>query len=235
ESEVYALDTIPPTITAPPNIFVQSTGALTSVTLGTPTVTDNLDPSPTVTSNATASGYPIGTTTVTYTAKDAAGNIATATQKITVVVDNVPPTVIPPSDVVVTASALLTAVTLGTPTVTDNLDPSPTVTSNATASGYPIGTTTVTYTAKDAAGNIATATQKITINYPDSDADNISDNVDTQPIKSSNDFSDINTGGTTVGTISHRGGGTLLIIDKPDKSGIYIGASQNNLQPIQVS
>jgi hypothetical protein len=47
--------------------------------------------------------------------------------------------------------------------VRDNADPAPVVTSNAPAAGFPIGTTTVTWTATDASGNKATALQNVTI------------------------------------------------------------------------
>jgi hypothetical protein len=76
----HATDTTPPSITCPANVTVASGQA---VNLGTPTVSDLVDPNPTVSNNAPAS-YPVGTTTVTWTARDAAGNAATCTQTVTV-------------------------------------------------------------------------------------------------------------------------------------------------------
>lgn len=76
----HANDTTPPTITCPANVTVASGQP---VTLGTPTVSDALDPNPTVSNNAPAA-YPIGMTTVTWTARDASGNTATCTQTVTV-------------------------------------------------------------------------------------------------------------------------------------------------------
>lgn len=83
-------DIIPPSITAPPNITTEATGPLTPVALGSPTVSDNLDPSPIVTNNAPPGGFPVGTTTVTWTATDAAGNSAPATQSVTIT-ETIPP------------------------------------------------------------------------------------------------------------------------------------------------
>ncbi len=77
-------DTKAPSIIAPPDKLVMSTGSLTQVALGVPIVADQEDSSPTVTKNAPSGGYPVGTSAVTWTVKDDAGNTATATQKVTV-------------------------------------------------------------------------------------------------------------------------------------------------------
>jgi hypothetical protein len=77
-------DTNAPTIIAPPDKLVISTGSLTQVSLGVPITADQADSSLTVTSNAPSGGFSVGTSTVTWTAKDDAGNTATATQKVTV-------------------------------------------------------------------------------------------------------------------------------------------------------
>ena len=77
-------DTIPPIITAPSDVIADQTDTLTLVDLGTPTVSDAVDPNPTVTNNAPAAGFPVGTTVVTWTATDASGNSASATQLVTI-------------------------------------------------------------------------------------------------------------------------------------------------------
>ena len=79
------------------------------------------------------------------------------------IVDNVPPVIIPPADVAVVSSQTLTTVSLGTPTVTDNVDPSPIVTNNAPSTGFSQGTTKVIWTATDHSGNSATAIQYVTV------------------------------------------------------------------------
>ena len=155
-------DTTPPVVTAPPDILAEPTGQLTPVDLGTPTVTD-ADPNPTVTNDAPES-FPIGITTVTWTATDSAENEATATQTVTVR-DMTPPVVTAPADVTAEATGALTTVEIGTATATDNFDPNPTVTNDAPAS-FPPGATVVTWTATDSAENGATAVQTVTVQYP---------------------------------------------------------------------
>ena len=154
-------DTTPPVVTAPPDILVEPTGQLTPVDLGTPTVTD-ADPNPTVTNDAPES-FPIGVTTVTWTATDSSDHTATATQTVTVR-DMTPPVVTAPADVTAEATGALTTVEIGTATATDAVDPSPTVTNDAPES-FPPGATTVTWTATDSAGNEATATQTVTVRF----------------------------------------------------------------------
>ena len=63
------IDITPPSITAPAAITVEgnSAGGATGVALGIPTVSDNIDPSPSVSNNA-APLFPLGNTTVTWTA-----------------------------------------------------------------------------------------------------------------------------------------------------------------------
>jgi hypothetical protein len=78
-------DTTPPVLTAPPDIKVAESDPMgTAVSLGQPTVSDICDPSPSVTNNAPAL-FPLGVTTVTWTAKDASGNVSSAKQKVAVV------------------------------------------------------------------------------------------------------------------------------------------------------
>jgi len=80
-STVTVVDSTPPIFTSvPPNVVVQE--GMTP-NLGTPTVSDACPGTVTVTNNAPAT-FPIGVTTVTWTATDAAGNSSTATQTVTV-------------------------------------------------------------------------------------------------------------------------------------------------------
>ena len=155
-------DTIPPSITAPAAVTAEATGARTAVSLGTAAATDAVDTSPTITNNAPVSGFPLGSTTVTWTATDDAGNSATAMQTVTVR-DTTPPRLTAPASVAAEATGSLTTVSLGTAAATDAVDTSPTITNNAPTTGFPLGRTTVTWTATDDVGNSATATQNITI------------------------------------------------------------------------
>lgn len=79
---VVIADTIPPAIMAPPAITTSTASSPTVVNIGMPVVTDNGGVA-NITNNAPAS-FPIGTTSVIWTATDRSGNIATATQAVTV-------------------------------------------------------------------------------------------------------------------------------------------------------
>jgi hypothetical protein len=165
---------VPPTITAPPNKTVNAdAGACgaTGVALGTPTTGDNCSVA-SVTNNAPAS-YPVGTTTVRWTVTDSSGNTATADQTVTVI-DNQNPTITPPANVTLYTGAGATScgvtvsnldATLGVATTSDNCPGATTARTSGVPAGnvFPLGDTTVTYTATDAHGNTATATQKVTV------------------------------------------------------------------------
>ena len=156
-------DNVNPTITAPlnvnvsPNLGCEAIG----VALGTPVTDDNCSVAA-VTNNAPAI-FPIGTTTVTWTVTDASGNTATATQLVNVV-DQTAPTVQVQLDVTVstTEGCEATGVVLSAPVTSDNCTNELTVVNNAPAV-YPIGTTVVTWTVTDAAGNFTTATQNVIV------------------------------------------------------------------------
>ena len=73
-------DTVPPTLTLPANFGVDATSPGGANVPFTATATDNVAPAPSVTCvPAALSLFPIGDTTVSCTAKDAAGNTATGT------------------------------------------------------------------------------------------------------------------------------------------------------------
>jgi hypothetical protein len=163
QQRVSVVEATGPVIIPPPDKTVEAAGPNgTAVALGTPTVTDNNDPNPIVTNNAPAL-FPLGLTIVTWTATDKNAKVATAQQRVTLV-DTTPPTLTPPPAITqTTTNAGGMAVNLGNPTVTDNGDAHPTV-SNDAPSIFPIGVTNVTWTARDATGNTATATQQVTVN-----------------------------------------------------------------------
>lgn len=150
-------DDVPPTITAPADQSIEATGPTMAIALGTATVADNLAVA-SVTNNAPTS-FPVGITVITWTAKDAAGNVATAQQTITIR-DTTAPVLGSPADLTVDATAVLTPVTLKAPTASDAVG----VDSlrNDAPVAFALGTTTVTWTATDEAGNSSTVTQRIT-------------------------------------------------------------------------
>ena len=102
---------------------------------------------------ATTSGYAtwevaislssVGSHNLIATAVDKAGNVRSRSE-VVYAVDSTPPSIIPPADISETATGPLTVVTLGTPIVSDNIDPAPVATNNASASSeFPVGTTVV--------------------------------------------------------------------------------------------
>jgi len=161
--DVIVSDTTAPTITPPAAIQAESTGGLTTVNIGTATVSDLVDGNPSVTNDAPAAGFLDGTTVVTWTATDASGNAATATQAVTVSPPAPGPlTITAPASITQEATASLSAVTLGNAMTTGGTAPT-TITNNAPANGYPVGATTVTWTATDSVAGTASATQLVTI------------------------------------------------------------------------
>lgn len=157
---VTVVDTTAPQLSVPPDHAVIST-APTAVEIGTATASDIFEPV-TVTNDAPAI-FPVGTTIVTWTATDANANTSSAQQRITVAaVDVVAPVVTAPADVTVEATAATMPVALGEAIAHDDLDGPVTVTHDAPAE-FPLGATLVTYSATDAAGNIGTAVQTVTV------------------------------------------------------------------------
>jgi Ca2+-binding RTX toxin-like protein len=173
------VDNTPPTITAPASITKSTdpnlpTAYISPSTLGTATASDNVGINATngITSSGIPAGniFPIGVTTITWTATDWFGNTKSATQTVTVN-DTQKPALTVPQNVTVTiptgqSTATLTNAQL-TATATDNSG-SVTVTSSGIPAGnvFPLGVTTITYTATDAAGNTTTGTQTVTVIHP---------------------------------------------------------------------
>jgi hypothetical protein len=167
-------DTVAPAINAPANVTVNtSAGAttcsalVTEAQLGTATATDNAG-SVSIDRSGVPAGniFPVGTTTITYTATDDAGNSASATQTVTVI-DNTAPTLTVPAPTSVTADstghASIPDVVAGT-TASDNCGPVTVTQSPLAGTVVGIGTHTITITATDAAGNTRTGTTTFTVN-----------------------------------------------------------------------
>jgi outer membrane protein OmpA-like peptidoglycan-associated protein len=151
-----------PKLLPPPDKTVEVTGILTPVgDIGKATASEFDDPNPAITNDGPAK-YVFGPTMVTWTAKDTAGHVVTAKQKITIV-DTTPPLLVPKPDIIirVTKAGPIT-VDLGTPESSDNCGLPPTVTHDAPAT-YKFGTTTVTWRAEDPSHNKSAAVQKVTV------------------------------------------------------------------------
>src|SRR5690606_22658722 len=119
------------------------------VTWTAPTASDNCSVSLSSSHNS-GDVFPLGTTTVTYTATDGAGNTATCSFDVTVVDTEVPVIANCPTDITVStdASSCDAVVTWTAPTASDNCSVSLSSSHNS-GDVFPLGTTTVTYTATD--------------------------------------------------------------------------------------
>ena len=160
-------DTEKPVISGCPSNIVQSNDAgLCSavVTWTEPTATDNCTAAGALVwtkSHTPGSVFPVGLTTVTYTATDAALNVS-AVCSFTVRVNDTEKPVISgcPSNIVQSNDAGLCSavVTWTEPTATDNCTAAGALVwtkSHTPGSVFPVGLTTVTYTATDAALNVS--------------------------------------------------------------------------------
>jgi hypothetical protein len=165
----------PPVVTPPANISVNTDpGVCTAAaTVGVATVTDDADGSTVagVRSDAPAAldaAYPKGVTTVTWTATDAGGLTATADQTVTVS-DKQAPAVVAGANISTRTdrNASTATVAIANATATDNCGDLTATGARSDgvplSAGYPVGVTTITWTATDASGNSGSATQTVTV------------------------------------------------------------------------
>ncbi|HXH28641.1 MAG TPA: HYR domain-containing protein, partial [Candidatus Polarisedimenticolia bacterium] len=165
----FRIDVTAPGITCPADVTIEcaATGGTPSSDpqlagfLSGASASDECDSSVGITNDAPAF-FPLGATVVTFTATDDSGNSSTCTATVTVQ-DTTPPAVVAPPDVTAECTGPTgTTPDLGLPVVTDVCDPSPVVANDAPPS-FPLGTTTVTWTATDHSGNVGMDTQDVTI------------------------------------------------------------------------
>ncbi len=88
--QVYTIDLVAPTVTCSSNLTVAANGNCPAVANFTVSVADNLALANMTTNPASGSTFPVGTNTVTLTARDTAGNTSFCTFKVTVVVGTPP-------------------------------------------------------------------------------------------------------------------------------------------------
>ena len=170
---VTVQDTTAPSVTPPADITDSSTDSSgKAVSYGAATALDIVDGSLTpACSPPSGSMFAIGATTVTCTATDNHGNSGSATFTVTITLtDIVAPAFTPnppPNISQQTSNPGGTAITYSV-AATDNSGTAPTVTCNPpSGSTFPVGTTTVTCTAEDAAHNNATASFTATVTFVD--------------------------------------------------------------------
>ncbi|HOI86619.1 MAG TPA: HYR domain-containing protein, partial [Lentimicrobium sp.] len=168
------VDTEAPEIICPQNIVVDTEPGMCGAWIEVPvpaasdacgevTLVNNI----TGTANATGS-YPLGVTTVTWTASDECGNVSTCS--ITIIVnDNEDPHIICPQHITVNADPGVCEayVTVPQPIVSDNCEIR-TITNTYThtddaSAVYPVGTTVVWWTVVDMSGNSSSCFMNVTV------------------------------------------------------------------------
>jgi hypothetical protein len=167
------IDTEKPVLSACPyDVIIKTRGNTAIVGWTAPTATDNCGAVVTST-HQPGSEFPVGTTTVTYTATDAKGNKTTCSFVVNVVkvitcdVDTQAPVFYDcPQNVTISVKQGTPAVVYwdhpsvgdncGIPSVTYNFEP---------GSVFPLGETEVIYTARDAKGNVSYCKFKVIVSY----------------------------------------------------------------------
>jgi len=155
-------DATPPDVVVPADETIEATGPSGAVATFSATADDAVDGSvPASCSPASGSSFGFGTTRVTCTASDAAGNDGSAHFDVTVR-DTTPPTVTVPGDRTLDATGRSGAVTTFGATADDTVDgPLPASCSPASGSTFAIGDTVVTCSARDAHGNPGRASFRV--------------------------------------------------------------------------
>ena len=149
-------DIVPPVIQQPDALVIEQAGpAGTVVTFPLPSATDDRDPAPVVTCTPNSGSlFPPGVTTVVCTARDQAGNVSEPVSFTVTVRDTIAPVLSQPGDILVEQEGPAgTIVSYTQPTAVDAVDPNPLVDCDPPPGLFPGGTTVVTCTATDAAGN----------------------------------------------------------------------------------
>lgn len=160
DATVTVRDDSPPVLTCPsvPALQCSNGGAVASYS---PVASDRCSAVTTSCTPTSGATFPLGTTGVTCTATDTAGNQASCSFPV-VVEDTQPPSIACPAPVTAECTGNGGAmVTLGPAMATDAC-------TEANVSGpgpawYPVGTTPVTFTATDTSGNPASCTTSVTV------------------------------------------------------------------------
>ncbi len=161
---VTVRDVTPPVVSVPADMTVDATSPAGAQVTFTASASDEVDGAltPTCTPES-GSVFAIGTTRVSCSAADAAGNTGSASLSVTVR-DVTPPVVSVPADMTVDATSPAGAQVTFTASASDEVDGAltPTCTPES-GSVFAIGTTRVSCSAADAAGNTGSASLSVTV------------------------------------------------------------------------
>jgi len=166
---VTVIDNQNPTFSGTPANITENNifgSCFATATWAPPVASDNCSVISVSSNFASGSVFPVGTTTVIYTATDASGNTGTTSFTVTVIDNQAPAILGTPASIIANADPGLCSAVVGwtSPNAFDNCS-GVTLTSNfAPGSTFPVGVTTVIYTATDASGNSTTSTFTVTVN-----------------------------------------------------------------------
>lgn len=157
DSELWAVradlaDRTPPDLACPATVTVEATSAGGGFAGFAVTAHDNLTPGVQATLSAAPGLFPLGSTTVTASAADEAGNVGTCSFEV-VVRDTTPPVVACPADVTAETAAPEGAQVSFAVDAVDAVSTATVSTSLPSGAVFGPGSTAVTATATDAAGN----------------------------------------------------------------------------------
>jgi hypothetical protein len=165
---VIVIDTQNPTISCPGNVVTTTGSGLCgavvnyNVTYGDNCTGAVLEQTSGLSSGAT---FPVGVTTNSFKVTDASGRTATCSFTVTITDNSAPVITGCPSNISVhTDNGLCSAVVNWTaPAASDNCSVTSFTSTHNPGTAFPTGTTTVTYTAKDAAGQTTTCSFTVTV------------------------------------------------------------------------
>jgi hypothetical protein len=167
---VTVIDNTVPVITCPANITVYTGAGRTTcdqiVSWTAPIATDNCTSVSATSNHNPGDLFPVGTTTVTYNFKDASENTSSCSFTVTVIDNTVPVITCPANITVYTGAGRSTCdqiVSWTTPTATDNCSSVSATSNHNPGDLFHGGTTTVTYTFKDASENTSTCSFTVTV------------------------------------------------------------------------
>jgi hypothetical protein len=237
---VTVVDNQVPAITCPANITVNATtgtcGAV--VTYTAPVGTDNCSGSSTVQTAGLASGatFPVGMTTNTFRVTDASGLQTTCSFTVTVN-DVQAPVITCPANITVNATAGTcgAVVNYTAPVGTDNCPGVTTTRTTGLASGstFPVGTTTNTFRAQDASGNIFICSFTVTVNDAEASAITCPANITVNATTGS--CSAVVTYTTPVGTDNCSGASTVQTAGLASGATFPVGTTTNTFRVTDAS
>lgn len=163
----FTVDKTPPVVTVPvaeQDLQLEATGPGGAPVTFHPMCSDNIDPAPELSmSQPNPHTYPLGSTVVTFSATDAAGNTSSTNATVTVR-DTTAPVLDVPSDMVLEGTGPGGAVASFTVTAADIVDGVLAATcAPPSGSTFHVGSTVVSCRATDTAGNAATKTFSVTV------------------------------------------------------------------------